>query len=232
MTNFVQFHTEARPREWPTADTPFAPSVPGAIPSAPVALSRTKRAIDFTVALVALLIFLPLLVLIAVAVRLETPGPALFRQQRTGLNGHAFTVLKFRTMTVVEDGAEIRQATRGDVRVTPLGAILRKLSLDEIPQILNVIRGEMSLIGPRPHALAHDRAWEQVAPNYARRFRTRPGLTGWAAIQGYRGEIADTQGLIGRVEADNEYIDSWSLWLDLQIIWRTIPLIFADANAY
>ncbi len=232
MSNLAQFRTEAGPREWAPSETPLGGSVPGAIPSAPVALSRRKRAFDLFVALVALLVFLPLLVMVAVLVRLESPGPALFRQKRTGLNGHVFTVFKFRTMSVVEDGAEIRQATKGDARVTALGGLLRKLSIDEIPQILNVIRGEMSLIGPRPHALAHDEAWEKIAPNYARRFRARPGLTGYAAVCGHRGEIHDPQSILDRIEADNTYIDEWSFWLDMKIVWRTIPLIFADANAY
>lgn len=232
MNNLAQFRTEARPRDWSPSDSPATATVPGVITSAPVALSRTKRAFDFLVAVVALLLFLPLFLLIALAVRLETPGPAFFRQKRTGLNGRVFTVFKFRTMTVAEDGEDVRQATRGDARVTPLGAVLRKLSLDELPQILNVIRGEMSLIGPRPHAVAHDLAWEKIAPNYARRFRARPGLTGYAAVRGFRGEIAEPQSILGRVEADNEYIDTWSLWLDIKILWRTLPLIFADANAY
>ena len=116
--------------------------------------------------------------MIALLVRLESRGPALFRQRRTGLGGQIFTVFKFRTMTVVEDGETIRQATRGDARVTPLGAVLRKLSLDELPQLLNVLRGDMSLIGPRPHAVAHDEMWGKLVPGYDRRFRARPGLTG------------------------------------------------------
>jgi putative colanic acid biosynthesis UDP-glucose lipid carrier transferase len=194
--------------------------------------SRRKRAFDIIVALIALLIFLPLLLTIAALVRLESPGPALFRQRRTGLNGQTFTVFKFRTMTVTEDGGAVRQATRDDARVTALGAMLRKFSIDELPQLLNVLRGEMSLIGPRPHALAHDEAWGSVVPGYDLRFRARPGLTGYAAVCGFRGEVKELQAIIDRVQADNEYIDNWSFTLDMKIVWRTLPLIFADTHAY
>ena len=158
--------------------------------------------------------------------------PALFRQRRTGLGGSVFTVFKFRTMTVAEDGDVIRQATRGDARLTSVGKVLRKFSLDELPQVLNVLRGEMSLIGPRPHALAHDETWSKLVPGYAQRFRARPGLSGYAQVCGYRGEVTDLASLRARVEADNEYIDTWSLLLDLKILLRTVPLIFRDTRAY
>lgn len=197
-----------------------------------VATSRLKRAFDFVMSFGALLVFLPLLLTIAMLVRLESRGPALFRQKRTGLHGEIFTVFKFRTMTVAEDGETVRQATRDDARVTALGAILRKFSLDELPQLLNVLRGEMSLIGPRPHAVAHDHTWGKLAPDYDRRFRARPGLTGYAAICGFRGEVRELQAIIDRVDADNEYIDTWSFALDLRIVWRTLPLIFCDSRAY
>lgn len=197
-----------------------------------VAVSRRKRAFDFMVALGALLFFLPLLVTIAALVRLESPGPALFRQRRTGLNGQIFTVFKFRTMTVAEDGAVVTQAIKGDARVTALGAVLRRFSLDELPQILNVLRGEMSLIGPRPHAVAHDESWGRQIDAYDLRFRAKPGLTGYAAICGFRGEVRELQAIADRVRADNEYIDTWSFALDMKILWRTIPLVFADVNAY
>ncbi|ODT85732.1 MAG: exopolysaccharide biosynthesis protein [Phenylobacterium sp. SCN 70-31] len=198
----------------------------------PVATSRRKRAFDIVLSAGALLFFLPLLLTVALLVRLESPGPALFRQRRTGLNGVIFTVFKFRTMRVEEDGAVVRQATQNDSRVTALGAILRKYSIDELPQLLNVLRGEMSLIGPRPHAVAHDELWTEQVPGYARRFRARPGLTGYAAICGFRGEVKEFQAILDRVESDNEYIDTWSFGLDVKIVWRTIPLIFGDANAY
>lgn len=232
MNNLAEFRADARTREWTPCDGAASAPPPGAIPSAAVALSRRKRAFDILLVALALLLFLPLLCLVAVAVRLESPGPALFRQQRTGLNGRVFTVFKFRTMTVAEDGADIRQATKNDRRVTALGAVLRKLSIDELPQMLNVLRGEMSLIGPRPHAVAHDESWGRVVPNYARRFRARPGLTGWAQVSGHRGEVTELQGIIDRVDADNDYIDNWSLLMDVKIVCRTIPLLFRDDNAY
>ena len=195
-------------------------------------IDEAERAFDIMTSFGALLFFLPLLLTIAALVRLESTGPALFRQRRTGLNGVIFTVFKFRTMTVAEDGDTVRQATRGDARITPLGAILRKFSLDELPQLLNVLRGEMSLIGPRPHAVAHDETWGQLAPGYNLRFRARPGLTGYAAVCGFRGEVRELQAIVDRVEADNEYIDTWSFALDMKIIWRTVPLIFSDTRAY
>lgn len=197
-----------------------------------VATSRRKRAFDILLSAGALLFFLPLLVTVAVLIRMESKGPALFRQRRTGLNGVIFTVFKFRTMTVAEDGPTIRQATQGDQRITRLGAILRKFSIDELPQLLNVLRGEMSLIGPRPHAVAHDELWSEQAPGYALRFRAKPGLTGYAAICGFRGEVKELQAIIDRVEADNTYIDTWTFGLDVKIVLRTIPLIFSDSNAY
>lgn len=197
-----------------------------------VATSRRKRAFDILLSAGALLFFLPLLVTVAVLIRIESKGPALFRQRRTGLNGVIFTVFKFRTMTVAEDGPTIRQATQGDQRITRLGAILRKFSIDELPQLLNVLRGEMSLIGPRPHAVAHDELWSEQAPGYALRFRAKPGLTGYAAICGFRGEVKELQAIIDRVEADNTYIDTWTFGLDVKIVLRTIPLIFSDSNAY
>lgn len=197
-----------------------------------VATSRRKRAFDIIMSAGALLFFLPLLLTVAMLIRMESKGPALFRQRRTGLNGAIFTVFKFRTMTVAEDGAAIKQATQGDKRITPLGAILRKFSIDELPQLLNVLRGDMSLIGPRPHAVAHDELWGEQAPGYNRRFRARPGLTGYAAVCGFRGEVKELQAIVDRVEADNAYIDTWTFGLDMKIIWRTIPLVFADSNAY
>lgn len=229
MAEFRRPHAEAA--NW-------SPS-PGATPPAArpltrsaCAASRRKRAFDILMAFCALMVFLPLLLTIALLVRLESRGPALFRQRRTGLHGEVFTVFKFRTMTVAEDGDTIRQATRGDARVTGLGTILRKFSLDELPQLLNVLRGDMSLIGPRPHAVAHDEAWAKQVPGYERRFRARPGLTGYAAVCGFRGEVKELQAIIDRIESDNEYIDTWSFALDMKIIWRTLPLIFGDTRAY
>jgi lipopolysaccharide/colanic/teichoic acid biosynthesis glycosyltransferase len=197
-----------------------------------VALSRRKRAFDVIVAGLALLAFLPLLVVIGTAIWMESEGPILFRQQRTGLHGRPFRIYKFRTMRVTEDGADLRQAVRGDSRVTPLGGLLRKLSLDELPQLLNVLKGEMSMVGPRPHALAHDLEWAERVPGYAARFRARPGLTGQAQVMGYRGEVANDEGLLKRIEADNDYIDRWSFGRDLALVARTVPLLFGDAQAF
>jgi putative colanic acid biosynthesis UDP-glucose lipid carrier transferase len=198
----------------------------------PVATSSLKRFLDIVVAGGALLLFLPLLLSVMVAIQLESPGPAIFRQRRTGYRGKVFTILKFRTMTVAEDNAQVRQATRNDDRVTAVGALLRKLSIDELPQLWNVLRGDMSIVGPRPHALAHDEYYGALIPTYAARFRAKPGLTGYAQVNGFRGEISDTRCMNDRVAADNSYIEEWSLALDLAILLRTIPLIFRDPRAY
>jgi putative colanic acid biosynthesis UDP-glucose lipid carrier transferase len=231
MNSLSEFRANAEATNWTPASGPRPPPPVGAATMA-VATSRRKRAFDIILSAGALLFFLPLLLTVAFLVRLESPGPALFRQRRTGLNGVIFTVYKFRTMTVTEDGDTVRQATQGDKRVTALGAVLRKYSIDELPQLLNVLRGQMSLIGPRPHAVAHDEAWGEQAPGYKRRFRAKPGLTGYAAVCGFRGEVKELQAIVDRVEADNEYIDTWTFGLDMKIVWRTIPLIFADTRAY
>ena len=234
MNNLAEFRNEAHQRDWTPSQEPVAhlPETSRAVSSAPVASDPAKRILDLLVALLAIVLFLPLLILVGVMVRAETPGPALFRQTRTGLGGRTFTIYKFRTMTVVEDDETVRQATRGDARVTPFGAVLRRFSIDELPQLFNIVKGEMSLIGPRPHALAHDDAWAQLAPDYWRRFRAKPGLTGWAQVCGHRGEVQALQAIVDRVNADNDYIDNWSISLDMKIIWQTLPLIFGDANAY
>ena len=197
-----------------------------------VATDPLKRGFDILSAGLGLLLFLPLLLLVMVLIKLETPGPAIFRQRRTGYRGRVFTILKFRTMTVTEDSGQVRQATKNDVRVTATGALLRKLSIDELPQLVNVLKGDMSIVGPRPHALAHDEHYGALIPTYAARFRARPGLTGFAQVNGFRGEIRDPKGMNERVAADNRYIDDWSLGLDLSILVRTIPLIFRDPRAY
>jgi putative colanic acid biosysnthesis UDP-glucose lipid carrier transferase len=198
----------------------------------PVATSSAKRLLDVAGALLALILFLPLMLLIALVIRVESGGPAIFRQRRTGHQGRVFTILKFRTMTVAEDYDGVRQATRGDDRVTPVGALLRRLSLDELPQILNVLKGDMSLVGPRPHALAHDEHYADLIPAYSDRFRAKPGLTGLAQVNGLRGEIFELRGMADRVAADNAYIDTWSLRQDLAILARTLVVIFRDPQAY
>ncbi|MGH6909629.1 MAG: exopolysaccharide biosynthesis polyprenyl glycosylphosphotransferase [Phenylobacterium sp.] len=196
------------------------------------ALSPVKRLFDILVAGCALLLFAPLLMVVMVAIRTESPGPAIFRQRRTGYRGRVFTILKFRTMSVAEDCASVRQATRNDARVTPVGALLRKLSIDELPQLWNVMRGDMSIVGPRPHALAHDEYYGALIPTYQARFRAKPGLTGYAQVNGFRGEISDMRCMSDRVAADNSYIEEWSLALDVAILLKTVPLIFRDPNAY
>jgi putative colanic acid biosynthesis UDP-glucose lipid carrier transferase len=197
-----------------------------------VATDPLKRVFDIFASGFGLLVFLPLLVMVMAAIKLESPGPAIFRQRRTGYRGRVFTIYKFRTMTVTEDSAAVRQATKGDARVTAMGALLRKLSIDELPQLWNVMKGDMSIVGPRPHALAHDEYYGALIPTYAARFRARPGLTGYAQVNGFRGEIRDTRGMSDRVAADNSYIEEWSRSLDLAILARTVPLIFRDPRAY
>jgi putative colanic acid biosynthesis UDP-glucose lipid carrier transferase len=197
-----------------------------------VATDPLKRLFDIFASAFGLLVFLPLLILVMAAIRLETPGPAIYRQKRTGYRGRVFTIYKFRTMTVTEDSAAVRQAIRGDHRVTASGALLRKLSIDELPQLWNVLKGDMSIVGPRPHALAHDEYYGGLISTYASRFRARPGLTGYAQVNGLRGEIRDPLGMSDRVAADNTYIESWSPGLDLAILLRTVPLIFRDPRAY
>jgi putative colanic acid biosynthesis UDP-glucose lipid carrier transferase len=196
------------------------------------ATSGLKRVFDIVIASWALLLFLPLLVVVLVAIQIESPGSAIFRQRRTGYRGRVFTILKFRTMTVAEDSGEVRQATKNDTRVTAVGSLLRKLSIDELPQLWNVLRGDMSIVGPRPHALAHDEYYGALIPAYAARFRAKPGLTGYAQVNGFRGEISDMRCMSDRVAADNSYIEAWSLALDVAILLKTIPLVFRDPNAY
>jgi putative colanic acid biosynthesis UDP-glucose lipid carrier transferase len=192
----------------------------------------TKRLMDVVLAGTALALLSPLLLLVAIAIRLDSQGPALFRQQRCGFNGRAFRIFKFRTMCVLEDGASIIQAEIGDSRFTRLGAWLRRTSIDELPQLLNVLNGSMSLIGPRPHALAHDNEFDKLVRNYAFRRRVKPGLTGWAQVHGCRGPTPTRASIEERVEFDLWYIDNWSLSLDIAILLRTpIELIRGD-NAY
>ena len=202
------------------------------IAPAEVATHPFKRLLDVSIAGFALLLFLPLLLMVMAVIRLESPGQAIFRQRRTGYRGKVFTIYKFRTMTVTEDSGTVRQATKNDARVTAVGALLRKLSIDELPQLWNVLKGDMSSVGPRPHALAHDEYYGALIPSYAARFRAKPGLTGYAQVNGFRGEIRDTRCMSDRVAADNSYIEEWSPALDLAILVRTVPLIFSDPRAY
>jgi undecaprenyl-phosphate galactose phosphotransferase/putative colanic acid biosynthesis UDP-glucose lipid carrier transferase len=156
----------------------------------------------------------------------------MFRQRRCGFNGREFTIYKFRSMTVLEDGTTIRQARPNDDRVTWLGRALRATSIDELPQLINVLRGEMSLVGPRPHALAHDTEYGRLIANYAYRHHVKPGITGWAQVNGFRGETAQLELMNQRIDLDLWYINNWSVWLDLRIMLRTCIEIARAPNAY
>ena len=159
--------------------------------------------------------------MIAVLIKLDSPGPVIFRQRRNGLNAVPFVIFKFRSMTVLEDGSNITQARVGDHRVTRIGQFLRSMSIDELPQLINVLRGEMSLVGPRPHALAHDIEYEAKIQKYALRQQFKPGITGWAQINGLRGETPGVENMAERVEHDLWYINNWSLRLDFYILLQT-----------
>ena len=191
-----------------------------------------KRASDLLFASVALLLLTPLLIMVAVLIKLDSPGPVFFLQRRLGFNQKPFQIIKFRSMRTCEDGPVVRQARKNDPRVTRIGRWLRRWSLDEVPQLLNVIKGDMSLVGPRPHALSHDHEFEQRISTYARRHNVKPGITGWAQIHGLRGETDTDDKMRRRVEHDLYYIDNWSVWLDLQILIRTVISPASYRNAY
>ncbi len=179
-----------------------------------------------------LVVFLPLLLVIGLMIRLESPGAALFRQQRGGLGGRTFVIYKFRTMRVVQDDASVSHAVRQDPRVTPLGAFLRRTSIDELPQLLNVLKGDMSLVGPRPHALAHDQHYSAHLPEYMDRLQAKPGLTGLAQVSGLRGEIHELDCMARRVACDIAYIDDWSPLLDIKLLVLTVTRVPFDQRAY
>ncbi len=191
-----------------------------------------KRAMDIVVACVALIFFLPIMALTAIAIKLDSPGPVIFRQNRKGFNGRQFVIFKFRTMAVQENGPAIIQATREDSRVTTIGRLLRSSSIDELPQLLNVLKGDMSLIGPRPHALAHDNYFESILSDYAFRHHVKPGITGWAQCNGARGATPSIEHISERVKLDLWYINNWSLWLDIQILIKTCFEVLRTRNAY
>jgi putative colanic acid biosynthesis UDP-glucose lipid carrier transferase len=190
-----------------------------------------KRAFDIVVASVALVLLLPLFVAIGIAITLDSRGPVVFRQTRHGFNGVPFKIFKFRSMYVLEDGDIIGQATPGDKRVTRVGAWLRKMSFDELPQLLNVLRGEMSIVGPRPHAAAHDKYFAKCVEKYAIRHHVKSGITGWAQVQGARGETDTLEKIQRRVSLDLWYIDHWSFGLDLSIMVRTVGVVLRGKNA-
>jgi len=190
-----------------------------------------KRIEDYGLGAVLLVLTAPLLLLCAIAIKLDSTGPVFFKQRRRGLNQKIIEVLKFRTMTVMEDGSEVRQATKGDARVTRIGRFLRRSSLDELPQLFNVLRGEMSLVGPRPHALVHDQHWGELLETYANRHQVKPGITGFAQVMGWRGETETPDKMQARVEHDLAYIANWSLGRDLRILAQTVRIVMRGDNA-
>jgi exopolysaccharide biosynthesis polyprenyl glycosylphosphotransferase len=201
---------------YPAVSTPRASSAWGE------SIGRSaKGAFDFSMAVCALIFLLPLLLLTALAIKLDSPGPVIFRQYRIGENGRRFLIYKFRTMVVMENGSSVAQARRDDPRVTKVGRLLRQSSIDELPQFFNILKGDMSLVGPRPHAVAHDIYYGALIPDYAQRRAMKPGITGWAQVNGLRGETATIDEMERRVKLDLWYVENWSLLLDLKIAWRT-----------
>jgi putative colanic acid biosynthesis UDP-glucose lipid carrier transferase len=192
-----------------------------------------KRLSDVLIAAAAVLVTAPVMIGVAIAIKTTMPGPVLFRQRRYGLDGEEIVVWKFRTMKVQEDGAVVRQATKDDDRITPLGRFLRRTSLDELPQFFNVLQGRMSVVGPRPHAVAHNEMYRKLIKGYMIRHKVKPGITGWAQVNGARGETDTIDKMRRRIEFDLEYLRNWSLRLDLLIVWRTFwQALRGDRNAY
>lgn len=191
-----------------------------------------KRVSDMVIASIILVLISPVLIAVAIGVKLSSPGPIIFRQKRNGLDGDEITVYKFRSMTTQDNGAVVKQATKGDSRITKFGAFIRRTSLDELPQFFNVLQGRMSIVGPRPHAVAHNQMYRELIKAYMVRHKVKPGITGWAQVNGFRGETDTVEKMQARVEYDLEYLRNWSLALDLQIIIRTVRMMFFDRNAY
>ncbi|MFZ5523284.1 MAG: undecaprenyl-phosphate glucose phosphotransferase [Pseudomonadota bacterium] len=194
--------------------------------------SVVKNVSDFVLASLILILLSPLMLGIALAVKLTSPGPAIFKQRRYGLNGEKIVVYKFRTMKVSEDGSRIEQAHLNDPRITKIGAFLRRTSLDELPQFFNVLQGRMSIVGPRPHAVAHNELYRKLIKGYMLRHKVKPGITGWAQVNGLRGETDVLEKMQARIECDLYYLQNWSIWLDLWIIIRTVWVVFRRDNAY
>jgi undecaprenyl-phosphate galactose phosphotransferase/putative colanic acid biosynthesis UDP-glucose lipid carrier transferase len=201
-------------------------------PPLTVAEQTAKRLLDFGLAAAAVVLFSPLLVIVAALVKLDSPGPVVFRQRRNGFHGSEFDIYKFRTMTVMEEGDDVVQAKRNDPRVTRVGRLLRRTSIDELPQLFNILKGDMSVVGPRPHAVAHNNRYERLVADYATRHNVKPGVTGWAQVNGLRGETPTLDLMAKRVEFDLWYIDHWSFWLDVSIMLRTMWLVFRQPNAF
>jgi putative colanic acid biosynthesis UDP-glucose lipid carrier transferase len=191
-----------------------------------------KRISDIVLASIILVLISPVLLAVAIGVKLSSPGPIIFRQRRNGLQGEEIVVYKFRSMRTMDNGSVVRQATKDDPRITRFGAFIRRTSLDELPQFVNVLQGRMSIVGPRPHAVAHNEQYRELIKAYMVRHKVKPGITGWAQVNGHRGETDTIEKMKSRVEYDLEYLRNWSLGLDLQIIVRTIRLMFFDRNAY
>jgi putative colanic acid biosynthesis UDP-glucose lipid carrier transferase len=192
----------------------------------------SKRVVDIVVSFFALVCLAPLMLLVAVAIKLDSEGPVFFRQTRHGFNGRPFNIYKFRSMTVLEDGDIVPQAKKHDARVTRVGCWMRRFSIDELPQLLNVLCGQMSIVGPRPHASAHDRYFTSTIEKYSFRHHVKSGITGWAQVCGARGETDTLEKMQKRVELDLWYISNWSVWLDFSIIIRTIFVVFDGENAH
>lgn len=192
----------------------------------------SKRLLDIVGASIGLVLLAPLMIVSAIVIKLDSQGPVFFRQRRNGFNANQFSIFKFRTMTVMEDGTNVVQAKRLDPRVTRVGRLLRRTSIDEVPQLFNVLKGEMSLVGPRPHALAHDGHYGELLSDYAFRHHVKPGITGWAQVRGYRGETALIEQMKGRVDCDLWYINNWSLALDLKVLLLTCLELTHRRNAY
>ena len=191
-----------------------------------------KRVSDIVLATLILMLVSPVLLAIALAVKWTSAGPIIFRQRRYGLDGEEILVYKFRSMTVTEDGPVVAQAQKGDDRITPLGAFLRRTSLDELPQFINVLQGRMSIVGPRPHAVAHNEMYRKLIKGYMVRHKVKPGITGWAQVNGYRGETETLDKMQGRIDYDLDYLRNWSLRLDLLIIYKTVRVVVGDQKAY
>ena len=194
--------------------------------------SMIKRASDLVLATLILIMLLPLMLIIAMLVKLSSPGPVIFSQRRYGLYGEQIFVYKFRSMSVAEDGDKVVQAKKNDSRVTPVGAILRKSSLDELPQFINVLQGRMSIVGPRPHAVAHNEQYRKLIKGYMLRHKAKPGITGWAQVNGLRGETETLDKMEARIRYDLDYLRNWSVWLDLWIIVRTVKVVLQRQNAH
>jgi putative colanic acid biosysnthesis UDP-glucose lipid carrier transferase len=204
--------------------------IPVTIPGAPLtAFERAlKRTLDVVGSLTAILLLSPLFLIAAIAIMLDSAGPIIFQQRRTGFNAKEFVIFKFRTMTVLEDGPAITQACRGDLRATRMGKFLRRSSIDELPQLINVLKGDMSLVGPRPHAVAHDREYKAQIADYGFRHHIKPGITGWAQVNGLRGETRSVDKMTERVTLDLWYINNWSLGFDINILARTCFEVLRD----